>query len=59
MDGGCHLLGRVARLGSEGVPQKTLLGILLSLLLLVAILATLLILNSQRRKQLGELATPS
>lgn len=53
------MLGRVARLGSEGVPQKTLLGILLSLLLLVAILATVLILNSQRRKQLGELATPS
>ncbi|XP_073086700.1 macrophage-stimulating protein receptor isoform X1 [Manis javanica] len=53
VDGGCHLLGRVARLGSEGVPQKTLLGILLSLLLLVAILATVLILNSQRRKQLA------
>ncbi|KAK2500512.1 hypothetical protein MC885_011359, partial [Smutsia gigantea] len=52
VDGACHLLGRVARLGSEGVPQKTLLGVLLALLLLVAVLAAVLILNARRRKQL-------
>lgn len=58
MDDGCHILGRVVRPGPEGVPQKLLLGVLLALILLVAALATALIFNYRRRKQLGELSTP-
>lgn len=58
MDGGCHILGKVVRPGLEGVPQSTLLGVLLALLLLVAILATILVFSYHQRKQLGELSTP-
>ncbi|XP_008061373.2 macrophage-stimulating protein receptor isoform X2 [Carlito syrichta] len=52
VDGGCHILGRVVRPGPEGVPQSTILGVLLSLLLLVAALATALVFNYwwQRKK---------
>ncbi|XP_069331822.1 macrophage-stimulating protein receptor isoform X4 [Eulemur rufifrons] len=53
VDGECHILGRVVRRGPEGVPQSTLLGILLALLLLVAALVTVLVFNYwRRRKQL-------
>lgn len=58
MDGECHILGRVMRPDPEGVPQGMLLGILLALLLLVATLATALVFNYRRRRQLGELSTP-
>lgn len=58
MDGECHILGRVARRGSEGVPRRTVLGILLALALLVVVLAAALVVNYRRRKQLGELSTP-
>lgn len=58
MDDGCHILGRVVRPTPEGVPQRLLLGVLLALLLLVAALATALIFNYRRRKQLGELFIP-
>lgn len=54
MDGGCSTLGKVVRPGLEGVPQSTLLGVLLALLLLVAVLAAILVLSYRRRKQLGE-----
>ncbi|XP_047630613.1 macrophage-stimulating protein receptor isoform X8 [Phacochoerus africanus] len=53
VDGGCHILGKVVRPGLEGVPQSTLLGVLLALLLLVAVLAAILVLNYRQRKQLG------
>lgn len=59
MDGDCHILGRVVRSGSEGVSQRTLLGVLLALLLLVTILVTALVFNYWRRRQLGELSTPT
>ncbi|XP_066207270.1 macrophage-stimulating protein receptor isoform X2 [Saccopteryx leptura] len=52
VDGECHILGRVVQTGSEGVPQRMLLGVLLALVLLVAILATALVFNYRRRKQL-------
>ncbi|KAF0875081.1 RON protein, partial [Crocuta crocuta] len=52
VDDGCHILGRVVRPAPEGVPQRLLLGVLLALLLLVAALATALIFNYWRRKQL-------
>uniref|UniRef100_I3LG23 Macrophage-stimulating protein receptor n=1 Tax=Sus scrofa TaxID=9823 RepID=I3LG23_PIG len=52
VDGGCHVLGKVVRPGLEGVPQSTLLGVLLALLLLVAVLAAILVLNYRQRKQL-------
>ncbi|XP_047304133.1 macrophage-stimulating protein receptor isoform X23 [Homo sapiens] len=53
VDGECHILGRVVRPGPDGVPQSTLLGILLPLLLLVAALATALVFSYWwRRKQL-------
>ncbi|XP_039084287.1 macrophage-stimulating protein receptor isoform X2 [Hyaena hyaena] len=58
VDDGCHILGRVVRPAPEGVPQRLLLGVLLALLLLVAALATALIFNYRRRKQLGELFIP-
>uniref|UniRef100_A0A4X1SP38 Macrophage-stimulating protein receptor n=1 Tax=Sus scrofa TaxID=9823 RepID=A0A4X1SP38_PIG len=51
VDGGCHVLGKVVRPGLEGVPQSTLLGVLLALLLLVAVLAAILVLNYRQRKQ--------
>lgn len=52
------MLGRVVRPGSQGIPQRTLLGILLALLLLVAILATTLVYNYRwKKKQQGELVT--
>ncbi|XP_045386153.1 macrophage-stimulating protein receptor isoform X3 [Lemur catta] len=51
VDGECHTLGRVVRQGPEGVPQSTLLGILLALLLLVAALVTVLVFNYWRRKK--------
>lgn len=54
VDGGCSTLGKVVRPGLEGVPQSTLLGVLLALLLLVAVLAAILVLGYRRRKQLGE-----
>uniref|UniRef100_A0A2R9APN9 Macrophage stimulating 1 receptor n=1 Tax=Pan paniscus TaxID=9597 RepID=A0A2R9APN9_PANPA len=54
VDGECHILGRVVRPGPDGVPQSTLLGILLPLLLLVAALATALVFSYWwRRKQLA------
>uniref|UniRef100_A0A4X1SNE7 Macrophage-stimulating protein receptor n=1 Tax=Sus scrofa TaxID=9823 RepID=A0A4X1SNE7_PIG len=53
VDGGCHVLGKVVRPGLEGVPQSTLLGVLLALLLLVAVLAAILVLNYRQRKQLA------
>ena len=43
--------------GLEGVPQSTLLGVLLALLLLVAVLAAILVFSYHRRKQLGEPST--
>ncbi|XP_057560724.1 macrophage-stimulating protein receptor isoform X3 [Hippopotamus amphibius kiboko] len=52
VDGGCYILGRVVRPGAEGVPQNTLIGILLALLLLVAVLAAILVFSYHRRKQL-------
>uniref|UniRef100_A0A8C8ZNK0 Macrophage-stimulating protein receptor n=1 Tax=Prolemur simus TaxID=1328070 RepID=A0A8C8ZNK0_PROSS len=51
VDGECHTLGRVVRQGPEGVPQSTLFGILLALLLLVAALVTVLVFNYWRRKK--------
>ncbi|XP_062056890.1 macrophage-stimulating protein receptor isoform X2 [Lepus europaeus] len=52
VDGGCHVLGRVVRPGPQGIPQSTLLGVLLALLVLVAALATALIFNYRwKRKQ--------
>ncbi|XP_014647774.1 PREDICTED: macrophage-stimulating protein receptor isoform X2 [Ceratotherium simum simum] len=65
VDGECHILGRVVRPGPERVPQRTLLGVLLALFLLVAVLATALIFNYQRKKQLvlspnlDDLASPN
>lgn len=58
MDGDCHILGRVVRSGSEGVSQKTLLGVLLALVLLMGILATTLVFSYWRRRRRGELSTP-
>ncbi|XP_060017811.1 macrophage-stimulating protein receptor isoform X2 [Lagenorhynchus albirostris] len=52
VDGGCHILGKVVRPGLEGVPQSTLLGVLLALLLIVAVLATILVFSYHQRKQL-------
>uniref|UniRef100_A0A2K6CYT8 Macrophage-stimulating protein receptor n=1 Tax=Macaca nemestrina TaxID=9545 RepID=A0A2K6CYT8_MACNE len=53
MDGECRILGRVVWPGPHGVPQSTLLGILLPLLLLVAALATALVFSYWwQRKQL-------
>ncbi|XP_054450806.1 macrophage-stimulating protein receptor isoform X2 [Pteronotus mesoamericanus] len=52
VDGECHILGRVVRPGSEGVPQRTVLGVLLALVLLVVVLATALVFNYRQRKQL-------
>uniref|UniRef100_A0A2K6SQ97 Macrophage-stimulating protein receptor n=1 Tax=Saimiri boliviensis boliviensis TaxID=39432 RepID=A0A2K6SQ97_SAIBB len=53
VDGECLILGRVVRPGPDGVPQSTLLGVLLPLLLLVAALATALVFSYWwRRKQL-------
>uniref|UniRef100_A0A8C6EDN0 Macrophage-stimulating protein receptor n=1 Tax=Microcebus murinus TaxID=30608 RepID=A0A8C6EDN0_MICMU len=51
VDGECHILGRVVRLGPKGVPQTMLLGVLLALLLLVAALVTVLVFNYWRRKK--------
>uniref|UniRef100_A0A2K6CYT6 Macrophage stimulating 1 receptor n=1 Tax=Macaca nemestrina TaxID=9545 RepID=A0A2K6CYT6_MACNE len=54
MDGECRILGRVVWPGPHGVPQSTLLGILLPLLLLVAALATALVFSYWwQRKQLA------
>lgn len=58
MDDKCHILGRVVRPSRERVPQRLLLGVLLALLVLVAVLATVLIFNYRRRRQLGELSSP-
>ncbi|XP_077848758.1 macrophage-stimulating protein receptor isoform X21 [Macaca mulatta] len=53
VDGECRILGRVVWPGPDGVPQSTLLGILLPLLLLVAALATALVFSYWwQRKQL-------
>ncbi|KAK1332676.1 hypothetical protein QTO34_007359 [Cnephaeus nilssonii] len=58
VDGDCQVLGRVVRPG-PGVPlQKTLLGVLLALVLLVALLAAALVCNCRRRKQLALSANP-
>ncbi|XP_075863966.1 macrophage-stimulating protein receptor isoform X3 [Microcebus murinus] len=57
VDGECHILGRVVRLGPKGVPQTMLLGVLLALLLLVAALVTVLVFNYWRRKK--QLALPA
>ncbi|XP_016058256.1 PREDICTED: macrophage-stimulating protein receptor [Miniopterus natalensis] len=51
VDGECHILGRVMRPGSEGVSQRTLLGVLLALVLLVTILAVALVFNYRWKKQ--------
>nr|KAF6335510.1 macrophage stimulating 1 receptor [Pipistrellus kuhlii] len=53
VDGDCHVLGRVVRPGPGGPLQRTLLGVLLALVLLVALLATALAFNYRRRKQLA------
>ncbi|KAM7064258.1 macrophage-stimulating protein receptor isoform 3-T4 [Molossus nigricans] len=53
VDGDCRILGRVVRPGSEGVSQKTLVGVLLALVLLVTVLATVLGFNYRWRKQRG------
>uniref|UniRef100_A0A2K6MDR0 Macrophage stimulating 1 receptor n=1 Tax=Rhinopithecus bieti TaxID=61621 RepID=A0A2K6MDR0_RHIBE len=54
VDGECRILGRVVWPGPDGVPQSTLLGILLPLLLLVAALATALVFSYWwQRKQLA------
>lgn len=58
VDGECQVLGRVVRPGPGGPLQRTLLGVLLALVLLVALLAVALVFNYRRRKQLGELPTP-
>lgn len=52
VDGRCYTLGKVVRPGLEGVPQSTLLGVLLALLLLVAVLAAILVFSYRWRKQL-------
>ncbi|XP_013977614.1 macrophage-stimulating protein receptor isoform X1 [Canis lupus familiaris] len=52
VDDKCHILGRVVRPSRERVPQRLLLGVLLALLVLVAVLATVLIFNYRRRRQL-------
>uniref|UniRef100_F7I635 Macrophage-stimulating protein receptor n=1 Tax=Callithrix jacchus TaxID=9483 RepID=F7I635_CALJA len=53
VDGECRILGRVVQPGPDGVPQSTLLGVLLPLLLLVAALATALVFSYWwQRKQL-------
>ncbi|XP_053525535.1 macrophage-stimulating protein receptor isoform X6 [Artibeus jamaicensis] len=52
VDGECHILGRVVRPSSEGVPRRTVLGILLALALLVVVLAAALVFSYRRRKQL-------
>ncbi|XP_051708377.2 macrophage-stimulating protein receptor isoform X3 [Oryctolagus cuniculus] len=51
VDGACHGLGRVVRPGPQGIPQSTLLGVLLALLVLVAALATALIFNYRWKKK--------
>nr|XP_051708377.1 macrophage-stimulating protein receptor isoform X2 [Oryctolagus cuniculus] len=51
VDGACHDLGRVVRPGPQGIPQSTLLGVLLALLVLVAALATALIFNYRWKKK--------
>ncbi|XP_036122737.1 macrophage-stimulating protein receptor isoform X3 [Molossus molossus] len=53
VDGDCRILGRVVRPGSEGVSQKTLVGVLLALVLLVTVLAIVLGFNYRWRKQRG------
>lgn len=55
VDGECQVLGRVVRPSPGGPLQRTLLGVLLALVLLVALLAIALVVNYRRRKQLGEL----
>ena len=42
----------------EGIPRRTILGVLLALALLVVVLATALVFNYRWRKQLGELSMP-
>lgn len=51
VDGECHDLGMVVRSSIEGVSQRTLISILLTLLLLMTVLAFVLIFNYRRRKQ--------
>lgn len=58
VNGECHILGRVVQQARQRFPQRTLLGVLLALLLLVAVLATTLVFNYRRKKQLGEFSTP-
>ncbi|XP_070247390.1 macrophage-stimulating protein receptor isoform X2 [Myotis yumanensis] len=53
VDGECQVLGRVVRPGPGGPLQRTLLGVLLALVLLVALLAIALVFNYRRRKQLA------
>ncbi|XP_070348908.1 macrophage-stimulating protein receptor isoform X12 [Equus asinus] len=52
VNGECHILGRVVQQARQRFPQRTLLGVLLALLLLVAVLATALVFNYRRKKQL-------
>ncbi|XP_007953566.2 macrophage-stimulating protein receptor [Orycteropus afer afer] len=51
VDSVCHNLGKVMRLGPEGLPQGILLGVLLVLLLLVAALVITLVFKYWRRKK--------
>ncbi|XP_012576046.1 PREDICTED: macrophage-stimulating protein receptor isoform X2 [Condylura cristata] len=51
VDGECHSLGTVVRPSLEGVPQRTLIGVLLALLVLVSVLASVLVFNYRRRRQ--------
>ncbi|EPQ07268.1 Macrophage-stimulating protein receptor [Myotis brandtii] len=53
VDSACQVLGRVVRPGPGGPLQRTLLGVLLALVLLVALLAIALVFNYRRRKQLA------
>ncbi|KAM6169791.1 macrophage-stimulating protein receptor [Rhynchocyon petersi] len=54
VDSVCHDLGKVMRLGPEGLPQSILLSVLLVLLLLVAVLVSTLVFNYWRlRKKLA------
>ncbi|XP_036905579.1 macrophage-stimulating protein receptor isoform X2 [Sturnira hondurensis] len=52
VDGECHILGRVVRPSSEGIPRRTVLGVLLALALLVVVLAAALVFSYRRRKRL-------
>ncbi|XP_006893072.1 PREDICTED: macrophage-stimulating protein receptor [Elephantulus edwardii] len=51
VNGVCHELGKVRRLGPQGLPQGVLLGVLLALLLVVGALVTALVFNHYRQRK--------